>query len=130
MRARDWECIRATIGDITPETFAVGRFQSNGPAWFIEQAGQPVCIFGIELVHDRYGVAWLACTDEMHSFKKLFRFSLTVANNAFSVLGMARIEAQTLAGWVQAEAFADRLGLKFEGTRRNAGINGESFHVF
>jgi hypothetical protein len=130
MRDEDRRGIEAAMGKTSAETFAVNRYQSEGPAWFIEQDGAPVCIFGIQLQHDKAGIAWMVCANNMRSFKKLIRFSRTVADNAFKHAGMRRIEACTLVGWEQAKEFAKRLGMDHEGTRRQVGTGGESFHIF
>lgn len=129
MRALDAQVMRAMMGDLKPDTFAINRYQSNGAAWFLEQDGEPVAMFGLELLNDKCMVAWLCCTDSMRSFKKLVRFSRTVALNADGN-GIARIEAHVLSDWVGAVEFAKRLGFEFEGTRRKCGTGGESFHVF
>lgn len=129
MRALDAQVMRAMMGDLKPDTFAINRYQSNGAAWFLEQDGEPVAMFGLEQLNDRCVVAWLCCTDSMRSFKKLIRFSRTVADNAAEA-GIARIEAHVMEGWGEAEGFAQRLGMELEGTRRMCGTAGESFHIF
>jgi len=129
MRALDAKVMRAMMGDLKPDTFAINRYQSNGAAWFMEQDGEPVAMFGLEKLNEKCVVAWLCCTDSMRSFKKLIRFSRTVAGNA-AAGGVVRIEAHVMDGWGAAAGFAQRLGMEFEGTRRMSGNAGESFHIF
>lgn len=130
MRPGDRAGVQALLGDIQDDVFAVNRWQTNGPAWFIEQDGEPAAIFGIELHHQAAGTAWLLCTPEMHSFKKLLRYCRTVRDNAFSHAGMRRIDALVLADWPQAAAYAAKCGMEYEGLRRCVGVNGETFQQF
>ena len=129
MRPLDRACVNAMLGEISADTFAIDRFQSPGAAWFMEQDGEPVAIFGLQHQHEKSVVAWLCCTGSMRSFKKLIRFSRTVADNA-AAHGVRRIEVHVLQGWARAEEFAKHLGCTFEGTRRHSGVGGESFHVY
>lgn len=128
-RQQDWACIRAMLGDVSPEVFAVNRYQTDGAAWWLEQDGTAVAILGVQRQHERAGCAWLVCTDRMRSFKKLLRFSRTVAANAMGS-GWLRIEAHTLVGWAEAERYALKCGMQFEGLRRCCGVSGESFKTF
>lgn len=130
MRELDRAGVRALLGDIPDDVFAVNRWQTDGPAWFLEQGGEPVAIFGIQLAHKTAGCAWLVCTERMSSFKKLLRHCRTVRDNAFTRGGMRRIEALTLVGWPQAADYAAKCGMEYEGLRRCVGVNGETFQSF
>lgn len=129
MRELDRRGVQALLGDVTADVFAVNRWQTDGPAWCVEQDGKPVAIFGIQLQHPGYGTGWLVCTEQMRSFKKLLRFSRTVRDNALRH-GMRRIDALTLVDWPQAAAFAAKCGMEYEGLRRCVGVNGETFQAF
>lgn len=130
MRPSDRAGVRAMLGDIPDDVFAINRWQTEGPAWHIEQEGEPVAIFGIQLQHQAAGTAWLVCTERMQSFKKLLRHCRTVRENAFSQAGMRRIDALVLADWHQAAGYAAKCGMEYEGLRRCVGVNGETFQQF
>lgn len=135
MRPQDRAGIQALLGDIGDEVFAVNRWQTDGPAWSIEQGGQVVAIFGLQLPNAWSAVAWLVCTPAMGplSWRKLIRHSRTVASNLMNPAHEAfrhRVEAHVMASWPEAAEFAERLGFTLEGTRRAAGRQGEDVQLW
>lgn len=135
MRDNDRRCVRALLGDVDDDVFAVGRWQTAGPAWALHQDGQAVAVFGLQLPNDWTAVAWLICTPAMSatSWRTLMRHCRTVAGNVMDPGNAAfrhRVEAYVLADWREAAGFAQRLGFEFEGTRRAAGKGGENVQMW
>lgn len=135
MRAHDRACVRAMLGEIDDEVFAVNRWQSDGPAWSLLQDGAPVAIFGLQLPNAWTAVAWLLARQAISatSWRNLMRHSRTVARNLMEPGNAAhrrRVEAYVMADWTEASAFAKRLGFEFEGTKRAAGSGGEDVQMW
>lgn len=135
MRDRDRQCIKALMGDLSDESFAVNRWQSPGPAWSLHQAGGPVAVGGVTLQNAWSCVFWMFATGRIssHSWRKLIRHTRTVLGNVTNprtVHYRHRVEAYTLSGWTEAAALAERFGFKHEGTRRGFGSGGEDMEVW
>lgn len=135
MREADRRCVRAVLGDIEDEAFAVGRWQTTGPAWTVLQDGEPVAIGGLTLHTAWLAVPWLVATPDLRreTWRKLIRQGRTVLANASDPRHPQyrhRIEAHVLAEWPEAEAFAPRFGFVLEGTRRSAGRGGEDIQMW
>lgn len=135
MRALDWACVRAVIGNVGADIFAANRWQTEGPAWALVQDGRPVLMFGLSFSCAWSAVAWLVATPAVshQSWRKLMRFAATVRANITDRTAphfKARIEANVLAGWPEAEKFASRLGFAYEGTRKRAGSAGEDVEIW
>ncbi len=131
MRDEDRYCMKAVMGPVSDEVFAMNRYQTEGPAWSMVDDSGPVAIFGISLHTKWSGVAWLVATNAMtgESWRKLMRHCRTVLSN-FETSPLHRIEAHVLADWPQAVVFAKRLGGELEGTRRSAGRNGQDVQMW
>lgn len=138
MRDMDRACVSAVAGDMGDEDFAANRWGTNGPAWTLcKESGEPIAIFGLSL-HGApawWCVAWLVATDAfgLNSARKLARHArivLGTITNPASERYMRRIEAHVLSHWTEARRFAAHLGLTHEGTRRNAGRNGEDIETW
>lgn len=134
---RDWDrrAVRALMGEISDEAFAVSRWQQDGPAWALYQNGTPVAVGGLAFMSAWSAVFWLLCTPQMtgQSWRKLLRQTRTVIVNVTSPAHehyRHRVEAHTLGGWGGADALVERLGFRLEGCRRKAGSGGEDFHVW
>lgn len=128
MRPMDWECVRAVMGDVTADVFAANRWQTDGPAWVMDENGIPAAMFGLSFSSPWMAVAWFVATPRFHSWKKLIRFARIVRGN-LAAHGKHRVEAHVLSGWPEASRLAKRLGLVYEGTRRKAGRMGESIDM-
>ncbi len=59
MRPEDAACIRAVTGDEPGEWFAVNRWRTDGPAFVLEQGGQPWAVGGLALTQRWLGVLWM-----------------------------------------------------------------------
>jgi hypothetical protein len=133
MREADRRCVRALLGEVTDEVFALSRWQTDGPAWTLVQDGAPAAIYGLSYGTPGVATAWLVASDAMagRSWRKVLSHSRIIASNAFSEPSrLHRIQASTLGGWAEAERFALRLGFQAEGVRRRAGSGGEDIHEF
>ena len=134
MRERDRRCVRAALGEVSYDVFAVNRWQTDGPAWSLHQDGAPVAIFGLSFQNDWVATAWLVATPQcsLNSWGKLLRFAKTVRNQAMGPgpFHKGRIEAQVLVGWSDASRFAGCLGFVLEGIKRRAGSGGEDFEIW
>lgn len=134
MRDRDRQCVRAVLGDVPDDVFAVNRWQAHGPAWSLWQEG-PVAVGGLAFVNDWTAVLWLVAIGEMRgeSWRKLIRHTRTVLGNVTDRANpnfRHRVEAHVLRGWGEASQFAQRLGLELEGVRRAAGSSGEDIEIW
>jgi hypothetical protein len=135
MREWDRRAVRALLGDIEDEAFAVTRWSSEGPAWTANQGGAPVAIGGLQLVNAWTGVFWFLATDRIagQTWGKLLRHTRTVISNASNPAHehyRHRIEAYTLGGWGGAERLVERLGFMHEGVKRGAGSGGEDISTW
>lgn len=124
---------RECVPEVSPETFAINRWKSEGAAWQMIQDGVPVAMGGIEMVAPWLGVAWMSVTDQMsdQSWKKLIRFSRRVFENASKTI--PRIEAHCYEGWGMAQKYLKALGFQYEFTRARAAKDGRgvvSFVIF
>lgn len=134
-RMREWDrrCVRALLGDVSDEAFAVNRWQTEGPAWTLVQDGEPVAILGLSCGTPGVATAWMVATNAVssRSWRKAISHSRIVASNVFEEgTGLHRVQASTLGGWAEAAKFAQRLGFQHEGVRRRAGSGGEDIHEF
>lgn len=136
MREQDRCCVRAMLGDIEDEAFAVNRWQTNGPAFTVcDDSGAPVLVGGLTLHSEWFAVAWLLAVPGIgaQTWRKVVRLGRTVLMNATDPQHPQyrhRIEAHVLAGWAEAERFAPRFGFRPEGVRRAAGSGGEDFQTW
>lgn len=133
MREADRHCVRALLGDVSDEIFALSRWQTEGPAWTLIQDGVPTAIYGLSFGTPGVATAWLVASDAMagRSWRKVLSHSRIIAGNAFSEPSrLHRIQASVLGGWPEAARFAERLGFQHEGTRRRAGSGGEDIQEF
>lgn len=136
MRPEDRHCVRAMLGDIEDEAFAVNRWQTNGPAWAVcDESGAPVVIGGLTLHTDWLAVAWLLAVPGLspQTWRKVVRLGRTVLGNAADPAHPQyrhRIEAHVLACWPEAARFAPRFGFQLEGARRGAGAGGEDIQMW
>lgn len=136
-RMREWDrrCVRAALGDVPDEVFAVNRWQADGPAWSLWTTQGPQAICGMQLPNAWTGVFWLIAADGMagDSWRKLIRLGRTVLANASDRANAEfrhRIEAHVLSQWVEAAEFARCIGFQLEGTRRAAGSGGEDIETW
>lgn len=135
MRQRDRECIQALLGPCSDETFAVNRWQSNGPAWSLYQGGRPVAVGGVTLQSAWSCVFWMYATNDIsrESWRKLIRHTRTVLSNVTRPTHehyRHRVEAYTLPDWTEAGELARRFGFVHEGVRRGYGSGGEDMNVW
>lgn len=125
MRPQDAECVRAMTGMEPGEWFAVDRWQSDGPAWTVDQNGQPWAIGGLNFTSRWAGALWMVARPglSLHSWRKVTRVVRTVLQitEPAHQLHRHRVEALVLANWPEAQHFASHLGLEYEGTRRAIG---------
>jgi len=135
MRARDWQCVRAICGDLSAEDFAANRWQTDGPAWTFLQDGKPAAIGGLSFSTGWSAVFWVVATPShtRQSWRNLLRHARTVLANVCNPDHphyRHRVEVHTLVGWKEADAFAERLGLRLEGRRFAVGCGGEDVNVW
>ena len=135
MRDRDRQCVRALMGPVSDDEFAISRVQSYGPAWSMHQYGKPVAVGGVTLQNAWSCVFWMFATDEItrESWRKLIRHTRTVLGNVTNQAHehyRHRVEAYTLDGWVEAERLAERFGFAHEATRKGFGSGGEDMNVW
>lgn len=130
MRAEDRECLNAVLGVCDAEAFAVNRWQTDGAAWTLYDAGRPIAMLGLSQVNPWTLNAWLIGTPGMtpQSWKKLLRFSRTVRGNALQTT--RRIECMVLSTWPRAARFAESLGFELEGVKRGAGKDGQDILLY
>jgi hypothetical protein len=135
MREQDRACVRAMLGEISDEAFAVNRWNTEGPAWSFLQDGEPIFIGGLSFSTPWSAVFWMVAkpTINRHSWRKLLRKTRTVLANAADPAHPQyrhRIEAHVLASWQEANELAGRLGMVFEGCRVAVGSGGEDVNVW
>lgn len=135
MRPEDAQCVRAVAGRDPGEWFAAERWQAYGPAWVLEQNGQPWAIGGLALRNAWAGTLWLVVRPGLsgQSWRKAIRHARTLVASALAPDNPQRrhrIEAHVLHGWGGASDFAARLGLRLEGVMHQAGAQGESIEVW
>jgi RimJ/RimL family protein N-acetyltransferase len=135
MREWDRRCVRAMLGDDDAESFAVNRWQTDGPAWVLDQDGAPVLVCGLSWQNSWTAAFWLIATDHVagQSWRKLIRGTRTVIANVTDPAHehyRHRVEAYTLGGWTAAEALVERLGFTRESVRRGSGAGGEDLHCW
>jgi hypothetical protein len=136
MRVEDRRCLQAVLPDATDDSFAIDRFNTDGPAWTMCNADcVPVAIAGIAFQTRWSGTIWMVATDgiDRYSFGKLIRLARTVLGQITDPSHPAykqRIEANVLAGWTGASRFIRHLGFEYEGTRRSAGVGGEDIEMW
>ena len=84
MRPENRESMMQGLPDMSPETFAINRWQTDGAAWALFQDGVPVAMGGIAMALPWLGVAWFVVASGINrnSWKKLLRFSRRVFANA------------------------------------------------
>lgn len=135
MRPADAACVRAMTGLEPGDWFAAERWGSSGPAWTLEQDGQPWAIGGVNMPQKWHAVMWLIARPGMtpQSWRKLIRETRKV----LACLGdpehqayVHRVEALVLEGWPEAQRFAEALGFGFEGVRRALGARGENVQTW
>lgn len=133
MREADRRCVRALLGEASDETFALSRWQTEGPAWSVVQDGEPLAILGLSFGTPGVATAWFVATDaiDRRSWRKVLSHCRIVAGNVFGEgSGLHRVQASTLGDWAEAARFALHLGFEHEGVRRRAGSGGEDIHEF
>lgn len=135
MREQDWRCVRAICGDLSGESFAANRWQTDGPAWTFLQDEQPTAIGGLSFSTAWSAVFWMVSKPSIthQSWRKLLRHARTVLANVCDPAHphyRHRVEVHTLADWPQADAFAARLGMQLEGRRFAVGSGGEDVNVW
>lgn len=130
MRTEDRDCLAAIMGDTTPETFAINRWQTNGAAWAYYQDGVPVVIAGISQAVPWLGTAWMVVADGVtnDSWKKIIRFSRNVFRNASKKL--QRIDAYAIATWPDACKYPKCFGFTQVNVREKAGRDGQDVLEF
>lgn len=131
MGDQDRHALKAMLGDFSDEFVALNRWQTEGPAWTMVRAGEPVAIFGLSISSPWLAVAWLVATPAMRgdSWRNLIRHCRIVVGNV-KTSPIHRTEAHVLAGWTEAERFARHLGFSYEGTRHMAGRDGQDVQTF
>lgn len=138
MRPMDAACIRAMRGDLSPDAFAVDRWQSADAGWVIHDDAGPLFIGGVTFATAWSGTLWLighervdALTEQ--SWRKLVRQTRTVVSNALDPANPAarrRIDAYVMSAWPAARRLVQHLGFEHEGTCRQAGSGGEDFEIW
>lgn len=130
MRQLDKDCLEATIGGFSPDSFAINRWQTDGAAWAFYQDGVPVLMAGIEQRVPWMGVAWMVSTDAVttDSWKKIIRFSRNVFRNAS--LRLQRIEAYAIETWPDATRYPKLFGFKQVNVKEKAGKGGQNVIEF
>lgn len=130
MRAPDRECFQNCNDSLNDEHFALKLWSTNGAAWHYLQDGVPVAMGGISQPLPWIGIAWMVTAEgvSLESRKKLMRHSRRVFANASREI--PRLEAHVLAGWTQAEQYAERLGFTLESTRRRGARDGRDVKVY
>ena len=130
MRPEDRACVRAMCGTEPGDWFAVERWKTDGPAWTLDQDGQPWVVGGMSFGNAWTGTMWMVARPGVRG--ETWRKVLRIARMMLTVLRPEhpmhrhRVEALVLEGWTGAERLADRLGLVLEGTHRAMGSNMES----
>lgn len=126
MRPADLRCLQAVMGDISIESFAIDRYQTNGAAWAFYQSGEPVVMAGISSSVPWLGVAWMVSTEGVSadSWKKIIRFSRNVFRNASRKY--QRIDAFVLETWPEAKKYAGKVGFKQVNVREKVGRDGQN----
>ena len=135
MRPADAACVRAMTGQEPGDWFAAERWGSSGPAWALEQDGQPWAIGGVNLPQRWHGVMWLIARPGLtgQSWRKLIRETrkvLACLGDPAHPAYVHRVEALVLGGWPEAQRFAEALGFEFEGVRRALGARGEDVQIW
>lgn len=131
MREQDRYAAKAVMGNVGDEVFAMSRYQTEGPAWSMSCGLGPIAIFGLSMHTKWSAVAWMIATPQMtgESWRKLMRHCRTVLGNV-DASPLHRIEAHVMADWPEAIEFAQRLGGRYEGTRRKAGRDGQDVQIW
>lgn len=130
MRPENRDSMLQGLPDMSPEAFAINRWQTDGAAWALFQDGTPVAMGGIAMTLPWLGVAWFVVAEGItrDSWKKMLRFSRTVFANARKTI--PRIEAQCVDGWAMAEKYAKSVGFQYEFTRERAARDGRGIKSF
>jgi hypothetical protein len=130
MRPKDRDCFENCNGTLDDEHFALKLWGTTGAAWHYLQDGLPVAMGGISQPVPWIGIAWMVTAEgvSLDSRKKLMRHSRRVFANASREI--PRIEAHVIAGWTEAEQYAQRLGFVLESTRCRAARDGRDVQVY
>ena len=130
MRPEDRACFQNCNDSLNDEHFALKLWSTTGAAWHFMQDGLPIAMGGISQPMPWIGIAWMVTAEgvSVDSRKKLMRHSRRVFANASR--DIPRLEAHVLAGWTQAEHYAERLGFSLESTRRRAARDGRDVKVY
>lgn len=140
MRPRDADSLRALLGTLEADSFAVSRWQTDGPAWVMCDEQGPLAIGGLEFRAPWVGCLWFLAhrrVDDMapthETWRKLMRHTRTVIANAIDPSNphaRRRVEAHVIGDWSSASRLVRHLGLEREGICRCAGSGGEDLEIW
>lgn len=140
MRPRDAHCITALRGPFDPDTFAVDRWQTPGPAWALHDDAGPLIAAGLAFTSAWSACFWLvaheradALAPTAETWRKVVRETRKVIVNVLDPRNehaRRRVEAHVMVGWPEARRLVAHLGFEHEGTCRKAGSGGEDFEIW
>jgi len=102
--------------DASLQSFAA-HLRANGLAWTIWEGALPIAVFGIILVSDRHGEAWLWFGPEMKGKKDQLEGTLgTYLKIAMGEMGLEKVTTGAIAGYEHLMGWIERMGFQKTGT--------------
>lgn len=135
LRARDREEFTAIYGPLAPDVLARVMRDSyasyDGLLTGCRDDGTPVFVGGgVQLRPNTAAILFMATDDFPKIAKAATKFIRDTFLPAMEAGGVHRIEAVTLASYVDMQRWLRLLGFRQEGVAQAYGANGEDFHYF
>lgn len=135
LRERDREEMTAVFGPLAPDVLAdvlrenYGRHE--GLLTGCRDDGEPVFVGGgVQLRPNTASILFMATDDFPGIAKAATKFIRDTYLPALEAQGIHRVEAVTLASYVEMQRWLRLLGFRQEGVAQAYGANGEDFHYF
>lgn len=113
--------------EFDPEAAAARGYLTTGLSWVFVGVGLPIAVGGLNEVIPGVRRSWFYATDTAWEAygRELTAVVRGIIAEALAEGSTRRIETLTLASQTRAREWYEKIGLRYESTLRNYGINGE-----
>lgn len=104
---------------------------TKGPAWSVVDDGHVVALGGIQIIYRGRGLAWALVADDITASQRhrAVRHAYKSVRQA-RWMGIQRLEATCIAGWVPGQRLLCGLGFVREATMRKFGPDGSDHELW
>ena len=130
---REWDRfeIFATRSDDDPDALAAAACATGPIAWVAGLDTTPIAAFGCAPMWSGVWSMWLFATDEFGRIGiSVTRLVVRSIIPMMVQAGAHRLEARSMEGHTNAQAWLEVIGASREGTLRGYGRDGQDFHVY